>query len=538
MCLLHGFAEAQGFLASSGASKQAGRRMNLLTDPILTLAGGGKVSLPQLFAAMASGEVSGFAILRPHQRPAWHMFLVQLAALSLWTSKRIELPESEDEWAAVLRRLTPDHEDDAPWRIAVADTTKPAFLQAPVPQGLTWRQVATPDELDMLITARNHDLKQAIAKDAEPEDWIYALVSLQTCEGYGGKGNNGISRMNGGSSSRPLLGFAPARGHANVSVDPSAWWARDVSCLLNARIKGKIDGPGKPGGHSLLWCLGWPEGEQLDLRDLDPWFIEICRRVRLSNRDGNLSAERTTSKVTRVDAKAFNGNTGDPWAPVHKKNGKSLTLSSRDFDYNLLCDLLFSGDWNMPLLAQPGSNEQDDMLFVAEAFARGNSKTEGFKSRVVPVPGSVISAFATSTPGLLAEEQIKEIGKFNNSLKDALALLAAGGERDKIKKDHYGRTLPARKRFDIAADGLFFRSLWRRVLASNASSEERESAKLAFLRTLWQAAKAEFDASSPSIPCASVFRPRANVRARRALRNRIWREFPALFAAESDNEII
>ena len=538
MCHWHAFAEAHGFPASGGARMQSGKKVNLLIDPILTLARGSKVSLPQLFAAMAQGEVSGFSELRPHQRPAWHMFLVQLAALSLWASGRSELPESADEWTAALRRLTPDHVDDAPWHVAVADKAKPAFLQAPVPEGLTWHQVSTPDELDMLITARNHDLKQAIAQNAKPEDWVYALVSLQTCEGFGGRSNYGIARMNGGSSSRPMLGIAPARGNADVSVDPSAWWARDVSRLLDARVKGKSDGPCKPGGHSLLWCLGWPEGEQLDLRDLDPWFIEICRRIRLSNRDGELSAKRTTSKVTRVDAKAFNGNTGDPWAPVDKKNGKSLTLSSRDFDYNLLCDLLFSGNWNLPLLAQPRSDEQGDMLLVAEAFSRGNSKTEGFKSRVVPVPGAVTSAFATSTPGLLAAEQIGEIKEFDESLRDALALLAAGGDWANVKKDHYGRTRSARRHFDIAADSLFFRSLWRRVMASNASSEDRDSAKLAFLRALWQATKAEFDASSPSVPCPSVFRPRAEVRARRMLRNRIWRVFPALFSAESSNEII
>ena len=29
------------------------------------------------------------------------------------------------------------------------------------------------------------------------------------------------------------------------------------------------------------------------------------------------------------------------------------------------------------------------MVLVAEAFARGNSKTDGFKSRVIPVPKAV-----------------------------------------------------------------------------------------------------------------------------------------------------
>ena len=71
----------------------------------------------------------------------------------------------------------------------------------------------------MLITSRNHDLKQNVARQAEPEDWVFALVSLQTSEGYGGSGNQGIARMNGGSSSRPMLGLAPAQSGI-VSVNP------------------------------------------------------------------------------------------------------------------------------------------------------------------------------------------------------------------------------------------------------------------------------------------------------------------------------
>ena len=103
--------------------------------------------------------------------------------------------------------------DDEPWRLVVDDRSKPAFLQPPVPKDVTLnKDVATPDALDLLITARNHDLKQAIARRADPEDWIFALVSLQTGEGYGGGsgGYQGIARMNGGWSSRPMMALAPA----------------------------------------------------------------------------------------------------------------------------------------------------------------------------------------------------------------------------------------------------------------------------------------------------------------------------------------
>ena len=194
--------------------------MNLITDPILTLSDGDRVSLPALFAAMAEGRVRGFPALRPHQRPAWHMFLVQLGALALWQAGREDVPKEAADWVVYLRKLTRDHAGDAPWRLVVEERRKPAFLQPPDPGGLRWKTVETPDALDLLITSRNHDLKQAVAQYGAAEDWVFALVSLQTSEGYGGKGNHGIARMNGGSSSRPMLGLASSRT-GDVSVDPS-----------------------------------------------------------------------------------------------------------------------------------------------------------------------------------------------------------------------------------------------------------------------------------------------------------------------------
>lgn len=55
---------------------------DLLRDPLIGT-DGGMVSLPGLLAAMAQGRVASFPALRPHQRPAWHTFLVQLAVLAL-----------------------------------------------------------------------------------------------------------------------------------------------------------------------------------------------------------------------------------------------------------------------------------------------------------------------------------------------------------------------------------------------------------------------------------------------------------------------
>ena len=516
------------------------RSMNLLTDSMFSVARGKQLSLAELLAAMAAGEIKGFLGLRPHQRPAWHMFLVQLAALALWRSELDQLPTSSDQWLTLLRLLTPGHEDDAPWTLVVADQRKPAFLQPPVPdQSLKWSAVGTPDALDMLITSRNHDLKQEVAQEASAEDWVFALVSLQTMDGYGGRGHQGIARMNGGHSSRPMLGLAPAKA-GDTSVDPSAWWARDVRRLLLARRCGDAVVLGTSGGPALLWCLDWPEGQELDLETLDPWFIEACRRVRLAHSGSAIVGWRSMSRSPRVAAKVRHGNVGDPWAPVHQ-SGKSLTLGGGEFDYSRLTSLMFSGEWTVPYLARPGEDERDGMLIVAEAFSRGNNKTEGFKSRVVPAPGHAVRLFGSPTRNKLvdlAQTQVKEIEVVHSALRYALALAAAQGVRSAIKRSHYAFSGLASKRFNRAADQAFFPSLWRRFDAASIDDASRFGAKVDFLVQLKAAAIDALDTTLPTVPCSAVYRTRTAIRAHRAFMGRLRADQATrdMFAEESTDE--
>ncbi len=490
-------------------------RLNILGEKLISLGSGRAATLPGLFAAMARGEAVAFPALRPHQRPAWHMFCVQLAALALWTGGRSEAPEDEEDWRELLRALTPDFPDDEPWCLVVADRAKPAFLQPPDPGGLKWSQVTTPDALDMLITARNHDLKQQVMQAARPEDWLFALMSVQTMEGYNGAGNHGIARMNGGSSSRVMLSLAPQRG-ASLAPEPVSWWRRDLAILLERRSQGTESGPCRPGGKALLWGLPWPEGAQLYPQDLDPWFIEICRRIRLSHDDG-LQAERATSRAARVDTKAskVKGVLGDPWAPVDRSRGTSLTLGEGRFDYRRLHDLLFGGDWQRPPSAEPRRDDGDSLL-VAEAFSRGNSKTYGFQSRIVPIPGGVMRDFWETPKKELSKAQLGMIAAIDRLLRNALALLAANGNQENIKK-HYAVTRPARAAFDRRADVLFFPALWDAVAADAKGPAALKAAQERFRAQLRAAAIAEFEAALPAIPCAAIFRPRAEARARRAL---------------------
>lgn len=519
------------------------RMFNLLEEAFITAAPLGKLTLPGTLAALARDEVDDFPALRAHQGMFWHMFLVQLSALAL--RGETEIPEDEETWRNLLRGLTKDYPDE-PWCLVVEDWGKPAFMQAAVPDGIKLEKaVPSPDALDLLITAKSHDLKQAVARRAEPEDWLFALVSLQTGEGFGGAGNYGIARMNGGSSSRPMLTLAPLSGpgRQGMAPRPGAWFRRDVRVLLDTRdevLNKTLIDYAVSGGIGLTWLAPWPEGSQLRTRDLDIWFIEICRRVRLEARDGVLHGFRGTSKATRIDAKHLNGAVGDPWAPVQKAENKSLTLGGGDFDYRRLTELLFSGDWIRPLLAEladvdgPG----ETLAVVAAALSRGNSKTEGYKSRIVPLSGKVSRALGPKRAEMhqLAQAQVETIKEFDRALRDALVLAAAGGDREKIKNEHYELSQPARSHLTRFADEIFFEHLWARFGAQEDGTEALRAEEKAFAEKLWLRTQAIFEQALPAIPCASLFRLRAEARARALLRRMVWTRHPELFENQQQEE--
>ena len=109
---------------------------------------------------------------------------------------------------------------------------------------------ATPDELDILVTSKNHDLKSSVASRAAPGDWLFALVTLQTMEGFGGAGNYGVSRMNGGFGSRPAFTLAPVEGLG-------AHLRMDIVTLLDQMGSLAREFPMRPGGIGLVWTVPW-----------------------------------------------------------------------------------------------------------------------------------------------------------------------------------------------------------------------------------------------------------------------------------------
>ena len=492
--------------------------LNILMEPLIRYQPpGGKTetaSLPEIYAALLADEVTAFPALRPHQRHAWHAFLVQLGAMAMHRADRDSPPETAGEWAEMIRRLTSDHPEDEPWQLVVEDITKPAFMQPPASareKEKDYRNtVATPDELDMLVTSKNHDLKGSVAAQAGADDWIFALVTLQTMEGYGGRSNYGISRMPSGYGNRSAFSFTP-------SIRPDSHVKNDLEGLLEIRKSILDEYPMRDKGIGLVWVVPWDgtKAESLLINQLDPFYIEVCRRVRLRQDSGKLVATRANSDARRiVDAK---GLVGDPWMPVSNNANPRGTppafLGPRKFGYERIVDGLISPDWKPPLLLN-ATSATGDMQLVARGMVRGEGGTGGYHERIVRLRQRTLQIFGT--PGGMkrlediSRERINAIALVQRILRHAVSVFAAGGKTEGIADEHRARANPWANKFTEAVDEDFFEKLQDEV---NADPTAQQTERNEWLRALVDKAERILRDATASLPCTDTRRFRAQVQA-------------------------
>ena len=522
---------------------------NLLADPLIRvrLVDGttAVMSLPEVYEALAADGVAAFSALRPHQRHAWHAFLAQLGVIAVQRAGEATPPGTAGEWRALLRNLTPAFSDDEPWQLVVDDPAQPAFMQCPAPNalGLYRRRVATPDDLDILVTAKNHDVKQAVAIGCAPDDWMFALIDLQTMAGFLGAGNYGIARMNGGFSARPCLGLAPADG------GPGAHLFHDLRRMLAGRaslLDSHRDYFDPEHGVALLWLEPWDGTTALDLRRLDPYFLEICRRVRLRAEDLEIVAWTAASKASRVAAKEAHGNLGDFWTPVGVKDAKALSLSGVGFRYDRLAKLILDRDsFGLPPAMRVDSTRPGRWRVVARGVAGGQGKTDGYHERNdIAFDHRTTTAFGRREQrdvlARIAEAQIEEIRDVAAALKTGVAVAASGGELtgDLTKADRMHAN-PYARRLDATIDALFFGALDRRFIAANDA--ERAVERADFVRGMIKAARALLVEAVETVPCAAIRRHRARARAFSAFNGRlrgprsVFSDQPEIFEVQETN---
>lgn len=482
---------------------------DLRTESVLTVretTGTRLLSLAGALAGLDAGGVLGFEALRPHQQHAWYAFLVQIAAVARIRSAGDLSAWTEARWTDALLALGGGQPEA--WCLVVADLSKPAFLQPPVPEGTLAalkNTVEEADSIDILVTAKNHDLKSARMERPSPEQWAFVLTTLQTCEGYGGAGNYGIARMNGGFSSRPCVAV-------RAGSDLPTRFRRDVRVLVRGHAKTAAEHGYLSGGDVLLWLTPWDGTSSQALGGLDPWFVEVCRRVRLTRLGDRVVARTNTSKAARLAAKERKGNTGDPWTPIRRADLAALTVGSGGFSYALAQELLFGSDWEPGIAQRVYSDDPQPLAYLLQGLTRGQGKTEGLHERVIPVPPraafSLLAPPSRDRTGARAKARVADAGDVRKKvLRPALcALLQGGPEKLQIDDD---RPAVWAEAFDREVDGIFFESLW------NDLDVDDEAAQLRWRAELGRLAQLQLQRAIESCPLATTKRWRAIAAAER-----------------------
>lgn len=467
-------------------------------------------SLFAVFAALSRREVASFPAVRPHQREPWHCFCVQAAAMALIHAGATELPENEADWRSLLLDLTPEWPDGEAWELVVDDWMKPALLQPPMASPANRADYKTrsetPDALDMLVTSKNHDLKRSRMIAADDEDWLFALVTLQTIEGFMGAGNFGISRMNGGFGSRMSLGIRPAGGAGQS-------FARDVTRLTEGR-------PPPSNGLGLLWLEPWDGTRQLDFAALDPLYIDVCRRIRLEHAVPGIVARAAGSRVARVAAAALQGKTGDPWAPELADRSKSVTPTAAGFGYRQMARLMNRKEVAPPPLARlAAADASEGLAIVATAVVRGQGRTEGFHHRAIPISKKITARrgsreMALDRAGGVAETRAHDAAAAGRILRRALiALCQSGPDRPRLDDDSAGKKVDRWiAAYDREVDAVFFDEAFWAVVAEEAGAHRK-----AWRKRLDGIARRVFERGARAAPRTDMRRIRARARAENML---------------------
>ncbi len=497
----------------------------LLADPLLSVRNDAgerlEVTLPELLAHLGRGDELEPLALRPHQQHAWHAFLVQVGALAANHAGERSLAWPAETWRRALLELAGEG-GEAAWSLVVEDLALPAFFQPPVPEGSLagFRNlVKDPDGLDVVITAKNHDVKADRIASPRPEHWIYALVTLQTMEGFLGRGNYGIARMNGGFASRPAVAAAPGLGWAER-------FRRDVAVWLEGRQR-LVESHGfRPSeGHALLWLLAWDGRTSRSLADCDPFFVEVCRRVRLREQDGRLVATTRPTEAAFLDAKTLRGDTGDIWTPVQTEAQglKALTVGPGGLSYELMAKLLFGEEFpSRPALVVREEDGKEPVV-VAQVLVRGQGKTEGYHQRVIPIPAKarrrLLEKGGREDLGEVARGRIAQARTAQRQvLKPALCSLLQGGP-DALDFQKPGAR-PWLDRFDAAVDRVFFPDLWEAI------DMPREAHEGAWNRRLRELAREQLEQAETGAPVPLARRPRALAKAELIFRGTARRYLP------------
>jgi len=181
------------------------------------------------------------------------------------------------------------------------------------------------------------------------------------------------------------------------------------------------------------------------------------------------------------------------WTPVERKSGKSLGVAAGGFHYRRMVDLIFGTEYRRPPAQELSlADDEEGLTVLARAIAGGNSKTDGYHERRVPVSRTIrrrLIAHDTDPLAALAKARVADIAQVRKVLWSALTTLfdngSTGGSSSEAAQNKASRfTAP----FEQGEDARFFDGPFG--LNAEIEAEDPEVVRLAWYRSMAERAEA------------------------------------------------
>lgn len=506
---------------------------NLLTDRIfrVTTTEGGQdtLTLPGLLAALGQDTIIQFVGLQRHQADVFHVFLSYLGAAVL-SRQGLDDPEQEPTfWYHALVDLAGPAGDQA-WQLVASTPTEPAFLQPPLPSAAApskGKVLPTPDAADCLFVRADHNLKRQRAWRASLDLWVYALVSLQSQSGRVTQ-HQGVSRIDGAHGSRLIA-------EITRTLQPGGRWRDAVVRLLVHRQQVLQGAYGfDPQGLVLVWTEPWDGTTGLRLTQLDPFYLEVARRIRLIHHDGMIRARTFGAQAPRIQAQVLKGNVGDAWQPVDragKKGPRAWNPEQEQLDAPALRRLLFGENFDLTPLNDLKKFDWSDceapmLLLHVSVLFRGQGKTQGFQERTLPIPPSARRVLSSSPAqreplAKCSKRAVEHAGRMHDALKTAIhAYMNAASSSSPLG---HTRRWPGQSQlmdqFVRAWDAAYFPWLWSAVTRDSQEALQDWDYKL------YHMARKVLDQAFRILPAPTLQRYHAQIAADRRFSTEVRRWF-------------
>lgn len=506
-----------------------------VTDPPIDE---GPVALTTLLAHLLAGDspVHGFPRLAAEQRGYWHRFLVRCAAKALH-----ELGVSVDEASSQDRgELAAQFEDvlaeaaggRTAWHLWGTDSSEPAFLQPPTPEGeppkVNYKKKSL-GHLSVAIGGKNHERKVDAVRSLRPEEAIYALVAFQSGVIYSIAGAGyryGASQLmgskSGATSGTPFMGV-------RIGSDLGATFLHDAEVFLENWSEIRRNS-GLRGHVWALWTEYWDGSRSLPAADLDPAFIPLARLIRLEPplEEEFESVWFRRSRVERVEDHT-DGNMGDIFTPLvphpdHDDVWKVRGALSKGYDYKEVVRLLGLHEDGRPSLSvrhlqHRRSGEQSDHRVLFEAVAFDQGKTLGFHHREVLLPAGFVKRRPWDNPDPAREahrEMLSTVSDAKSALRGAARFLLAGSPRP--RQGDQGKVEAPARLIEQRVDQIYLERLFE---AARLKDDGDDSYRRSWGEEVADMALEAFRETREEIPSAAARRYEREVRAESWLRGRL-----------------